>query len=121
MAVGAEDGHLVALNAETGAHLVTIKACGAPLSAVRFSPNGELLAIAAQTGSLYLYSVSRYGHTYKKFGKIPGRSDNLIHLDWNQRGDFLRTVSSESDLSYWNVTASKVWYSKRLEISPEFR
>ncbi len=114
VAVGTDDGHLVVLDGETGSHLVTIKACGAALPAVRYSPGGDLVALAAQTGSVYLYTVSRDGRHYKKFGKMAGRSQSLLHLDWNKKGDLLRTVSADNDVSFWNVKTSKVCIAPNL-------
>ena len=96
------------LDAESGAHVVTIKVCSSALTAVRFSPGGDTVALAAQSGAVYLYRAEREGRRYKKWGKMAGKSDALAHLDWNKNGDLLQTVGAEYDVAYWNVNTSRV-------------
>jgi len=47
----------VALDSENGAHAATVRVCAAPLNAIKFSKDGEILAAAASNGIVYLYKV----------------------------------------------------------------
>lgn len=60
---------------------------------------GELIAIASQNGSIYLFRVSRDGFSYKKSNKIRG-SQPLMQLDWSSDSNFLQTVTADYDLSF---------------------
>lgn len=117
LAAGSTEGHLVILNAESGVVAATIRVCGSPLSCVGYNPcktsnttdierttfivvlAGDLIAIASQNGSIYLFRVSRDGFSYKKSNKIRG-SQPLIQLDWSSDSNFLQTVTADYDLAF---------------------
>nr|XP_023030237.1 echinoderm microtubule-associated protein-like CG42247 [Leptinotarsa decemlineata] len=102
LAVGSTEGHLIIINSETGVVVNTIRVCGSPLNCVGFNPSGELIAIASQNGSIYLFRVSRDGYSYKKSNKIRG-SQGLMQMDWSSDSNFLQTVTADYDLSFWDV------------------
>lgn len=60
---------------------------------------GELIAIASQNGSIYLFRVSRDGFSYKKSNKIRG-SQPLMQMDWSSDSNFLQTVTADYDLAF---------------------
>lgn len=120
LAVGSTEGHLIIVNAETGVTAATIRVCGSPLTSVGYNPckflsknkafsesdtyknlfiAGEVIAIASQNGSIYLFRVSRDGFSYKKSNKIRG-SQPLMQLDWSTDSFFLQTVTADYDLSF---------------------
>nr|CAH7721546.1 unnamed protein product [Callosobruchus chinensis] len=102
LAVGSTEGHLIIINSETGVVVNTIRVCGSPLNCVGFNPSGELISIASQNGSIYLFRVSRDGFSYKKSNKIRG-SQPLMQMDWSTDSNFLQTVTADYDLSFWDV------------------
>ncbi|XP_062700192.1 echinoderm microtubule-associated protein-like CG42247 isoform X2 [Aedes albopictus] len=102
LAAGSSEGHLVVINAENGATMLTIRVCGSPLNCVEFNQVGDMIAIGSQNGSIYLFRVSRDGFSYKKINKIRG-SQPLTHLDWSSEGNFLQTVTIDFDLLFWDV------------------
>ncbi|BES89722.1 HELP motif [Nesidiocoris tenuis] len=102
LAAGSSEGHLVVLNAENGNIITTVRVCGSPLNCLGYSPGGDTLALGSQNGSVYLFRVSRDGYSYKKINKIRG-SQPLTQLDWSTDGSFLQTVTSEYDLTFWDV------------------
>ncbi|KAH1003387.1 hypothetical protein HUJ05_011311 [Dendroctonus ponderosae] len=102
LAAGSSEGHLLILNAETGQIVNTIRVCGSPLNCVGFNPSGELIAIASQNGSIYLFRVSRDGFSYKKANKIRG-SQPLMQVDWSSDSSYLQAVTADYDLSFWDV------------------
>nr|CAD7588554.1 unnamed protein product [Timema genevievae] len=102
LAAGSTEGHLVVLNAESGAPAATIRVCGSPLSCIGYNPAGDMIAIGSQNGSVYLFRVSRDGFSYKKSNKIRG-TQALNHLDWSTDGNYLQTVTADYDLAFWDV------------------
>ncbi|XP_058839557.1 echinoderm microtubule-associated protein-like CG42247 [Topomyia yanbarensis] len=102
LAAGSSEGHLVVINAENGATMLTIRVCGSPLNCVEFNQVGDMIAIGSQNGSIYLFRVSRDGFSYKKINKIRG-SQPLTHLDWSSEGNFLQSVTVDFDLLFWDV------------------
>ncbi|PSN34146.1 Echinoderm microtubule-associated-like protein [Blattella germanica] len=102
LAAGSTEGHLVVLNAENGAPVVTIRVCGSPLNCLGYNPAGDMIAIGSQNGSVYLFRVSRDGFSYKKWNKIRG-SQPLTQLDWSTDGCYLQTVTADYDLVFWDI------------------
>lgn len=126
LAAGSTEGHLLVLNAENGATMLTLRVCGSPLNCIAFNQGtkkrkcgsdgcvkrisfsvGDMIAMGSQNGSIYLFRVSRDGFSYKKVNKIRG-SQPLTHLDWSVDGCYLQTVTVDFDLlfcksSAWNV------------------
>ena len=45
IAAGTLDGHAVILNAENGSHITTLRVCGAPINALAYNRDGDVLAI----------------------------------------------------------------------------
>lgn len=45
IAAGTLDGHAVILNAENGAHITTLRVCGAPINALAYNREGDMLAL----------------------------------------------------------------------------
>ncbi|XP_056634123.1 echinoderm microtubule-associated protein-like CG42247 isoform X1 [Diorhabda sublineata] len=102
LAVGSTEGHLMIMNSETGVVVNTVRVCGSPLNCVGYNPTGDLIAIASQNGSIYLFRVSRDGYSYKKSNKIRG-AQPLMQLDWSSDSNFIQTVTADYDLSFWDV------------------
>ena len=107
VAVGTTDGHMIAISADSGAHVTTIRVCGAAISAVKFNLDGDVVAAASNNGSIYLYKVSRDGNAYKKLGKMSD-GQQLAEVDWDQSGDYLQTSSRDFNLQFWNASSYKV-------------
>ena len=56
-----------------------------------------MLAVGAQTGSVYPYKVGRDGLVYVKFGPMQG-SQPLTQLDWSTDGEYLQAVTVDHEL-----------------------
>ncbi|KAL1502858.1 hypothetical protein ABEB36_007938 [Hypothenemus hampei] len=102
LVAGSTEGHLLVFNSESGQLLNTLRVCGSPLNCIGFNPSGDMLAIASQNGSVYLFRASRDGFSYKKANKIRG-SQPLMQMDWSSDSSFLQTVTADYDLSFWDV------------------
>ena len=70
----------------------TIRVCTVPLSSVSFNRDGDAVALASQTGTVYLFDATRDGYAYKKSGKV-NCGHNLQSLDWSEDGDHIQVKS----------------------------
>ncbi|XP_058985110.1 echinoderm microtubule-associated protein-like CG42247 [Musca domestica] len=102
LAAGSTEGHLLVINCENGAVMLTLRVCGSPINCVSFNQVGDMIAMGSQNGSIYLFRVSRDGFSYKKVNKIRG-SQPLTHLDWSMDGNFVQTVTIDFDLLFWDA------------------
>lgn len=102
LAAGSSEGHLLIINSDNGASMLTLRVCGSPLNCIAYNLVGDMIAIGSQNGSIYLFRVSRDGYSYKKVNKIRG-AQPLTHMDWSIDGCYLQTVTSEFDLLFWDV------------------
>ena len=108
LAVGTSDGHMIVLTEDSGSHVTTIRMCGSSITALKFNIFGDLVAGASQSGSIYLYKVSRDGFAYKKFSKMSG-GQMLSQLDWDSAGENIRTSSSSDfSLTFWSSQTNKI-------------
>ncbi|KAL7734998.1 hypothetical protein ACLKA6_011262 [Drosophila palustris] len=102
LAAGSTEGHLLVINCDNGAVMLTLRVCGSPLNCVSYNQVGDMIAMGSQNGSIYLFRVSRDGFSYKKVNKIRG-SQPLTHLDWSMDGNFVQTVTIDFDLLFWDA------------------
>ncbi|KAI9587257.1 hypothetical protein GQX74_003104 [Glossina fuscipes] len=129
LAAGSTEGHLLVINCENGAVMLTLRVCGSPINCVAYNQGtikvetyfyntgkimnqaislfemisvGDMIAMGSQNGSIYLFRVSRDGFSYKKVNKIRG-SQPLTHLDWSMDGNFVQTVTIDFDLLFWDA------------------
>ncbi|XP_037881287.1 echinoderm microtubule-associated protein-like CG42247 isoform X1 [Glossina fuscipes] len=102
LAAGSTEGHLLVINCENGAVMLTLRVCGSPINCVAYNQVGDMIAMGSQNGSIYLFRVSRDGFSYKKVNKIRG-SQPLTHLDWSMDGNFVQTVTIDFDLLFWDA------------------
>jgi WD40 repeat protein len=76
------------------------------MTALAFADDGKTVAAAAENGTLYIYTSTSDGRSYKKLAKMGGGSE-LAHVDWNRKGDIVQTVSVDYKLEFWNVKGNK--------------
>ena len=57
VAAGTLDGHAVILNAETGAHITTLRVCGAPINAIAYNRGGDMLALGKDFYIFFTYAT----------------------------------------------------------------
>jgi len=68
------------------------------VSAIKFSPDGEYLAVA-RVSELDMYSVKNW----KYLGKCTGHSGVIIHIDWSEDSRVLQTDSNAYEHLYWSL------------------
>ncbi|XP_055594510.1 echinoderm microtubule-associated protein-like 2 isoform X2 [Uranotaenia lowii] len=74
------------------------------IQTIKFSPDGNLLALGSKDGCIYIYQCTKALHRFSKIGKCTGHSSFISHIDWSKDSQVLRTNSGDYELLYWNPT-----------------
>ncbi|XP_005390481.1 PREDICTED: echinoderm microtubule-associated protein-like 1 isoform X6 [Chinchilla lanigera] len=107
VAVGTLTGRWFVFDTETK-DLVTVHTDGnEQLSVMRYSPDGNFLAIGSHDNSIYIYGVGDNGRKYTRVGKCSGHSSFISHLDWSVDSQFLVSNSGDYEILYWVPSACK--------------
>ncbi|XP_058015918.1 echinoderm microtubule-associated protein-like 3 isoform X4 [Ahaetulla prasina] len=101
--VGLSTGRWLVLDTETRQVLSSYTDGNEQLSVVRYSPDGEFLAIGSHDNFIYIYSVEEKEHKYTRFGRCTGHSSFITHLDWSKDGKFIMSNSGDYEILYWEV------------------
>ncbi|NXU48193.1 EMAL1 protein, partial [Turnix velox] len=107
VAVGTLTGRWFVFDTETK-DLVTVHTDGnEQLSVMRYSPDGNFLAIGSHDNCIYIYGVSENGRKYTRIGKCSGHSSFITHLDWSVNSQYLMSNSGDYEILYWIPSACK--------------
>nr|XP_056709443.1 echinoderm microtubule-associated protein-like 3 [Euleptes europaea] len=113
--VGLSTGRWVVLDTETQQVLSAYTDGNEQLSVVRYSPDGEFLAIGSHDNFIYIYSVGESEHKYTRFGRCMGHSSFITHLDWSKDGKFIMSNSGDYEILYWDVAGGCKLLRNRFE------
>ncbi|KAL8184246.1 UNVERIFIED_CONTAM: Echinoderm microtubule-associated protein-like 3 [Gekko kuhli] len=113
--VGLNTGRWVVMDTETRQVLLTNTDGNEQLSVVRYSPDGDFLAIGSHDNFIYIYSVEESEHKYTRFGRCTGHSSFITHLDWSKDGKFIMSNSGDYEILYWDVAGGCKLLRNRFE------
>ncbi|XP_034239530.1 echinoderm microtubule-associated protein-like 2 isoform X6 [Thrips palmi] len=116
--VGCVTGHWFALDSQTR-EIFTTHADGAePIQVIKFSPNGQFLALGSRDNNVYIYQCGGDTRKYNRVGRCMterkrkrsssltsflGHSSFITHLDWSADSQLLRSNSGDYEVLYWNA------------------
>ncbi|XP_063040527.1 echinoderm microtubule-associated protein-like 1 isoform X2 [Engraulis encrasicolus] len=107
VAIGTQTGRWLVLDTETK-DLVTVHTDGnEQLSVMRYSPDGNFLAIGSHDNYIYIYAVAENGKKYSRVGKCSGHSSFITHLDWSVDSQYLVSNSGDYEILYWIPSVCK--------------
>lgn len=67
---------------------------------MRFSPTGDILALACRDSLVHLLSVQ---NDFKRVGVCRGHSSHVTHLDFSHDGHVLMTNDAARDVLFWDI------------------
>uniref|UniRef100_A0A452H305 Uncharacterized protein n=1 Tax=Gopherus agassizii TaxID=38772 RepID=A0A452H305_9SAUR len=115
VAVGLNTGRWLVLDTETRQVLSGGSDGNEQLSVVRYSPDGEFLAIGSHDNFIYIYSVGDGERKYSRFGRCTGHSSFITHLDWSKDSKFIMSNSGDYEILYWDVAGGCKLLRNRFE------
>jgi len=66
---------------------------------MRYSPNGDTLAVGGHDNAVYIYSVP----SYELKTKFTAHASSIIALDWSADSMILRSLDEAFDMIFWNM------------------
>uniref|UniRef100_A0A3P8TFW1 EMAP like 2 n=1 Tax=Amphiprion percula TaxID=161767 RepID=A0A3P8TFW1_AMPPE len=107
LAVGTMTGRWLVLDTDTR-DLVSMHTDGNEIiSNVKYSPDGNFLAVASHDNFVYIYAVTENGRKYSRVGKCTGHSSFVTHLDWSKDSKYLVTNSGDYEILFWEASNGK--------------
>ena len=93
-------GAYVVINEEDMVLIHEARDSTSPICLVKYSPEGETLAVAAADGSVYLYAVL---DEFELIGRCVRHTTPVTHLDFSSDGEWIRTNSAAKELCFFNA------------------
>ena len=109
LAVGCESGNFYiydTINLKLKFKISNKESQKSEIQIVKYSPNGELLAVAGIDGNnkgtmhIFLYETKK---RYNLFKKLRGHTSRINHLDFSEDGEYIQSCSSSYELLYHSV------------------
>uniref|UniRef100_A0A4W5QUJ8 EMAP like 2 n=1 Tax=Hucho hucho TaxID=62062 RepID=A0A4W5QUJ8_9TELE len=100
LAVGTMTGRWLVLDTDTQ-DLVYMHTDGNEIiSNVKYSPDGNFLAVGSHDNFVYIYAVTENGKKYSRVGKCTGHSSFVTHLDWSVDSQYIVTNSGDYEILF---------------------
>lgn len=93
-------GTFVILSEEELTFLYEAKDSNKSISIMKYSPDGETLAVGADDGVIYLYAVN---DEYELIGRCLRHSSSVRHIDFSHDGEWLRSNSISRELYFFSA------------------
>ncbi|XP_071212923.1 echinoderm microtubule-associated protein-like 2 isoform X3 [Salvelinus alpinus] len=107
LAVGTMTGRWLVLDTDTQ-DLVYMHTDGNEIiSNVKYSPDGNFLAVGSHDNFVYIYAVMENGKKYSRVGKCTGHSSFVTHLDWSVDSQYIVTNSGDYEILFWEASSGK--------------
>uniref|UniRef100_A0A665TWS9 EMAP like 2 n=1 Tax=Echeneis naucrates TaxID=173247 RepID=A0A665TWS9_ECHNA len=120
LAVGTMTGRWLVLDTDTR-DLVSMHTDGNEIiSNVKYSPDGNFLAVASHDNFVYIYSVTENGRKYSRVGKCTGHSSFVTHLDWSADSQYLVTNSGDYEILFYVKSGRCPWKNVNIDCSLYF-
>ncbi|CAL4071755.1 unnamed protein product [Meganyctiphanes norvegica] len=101
--VGCVNGKWLIINLETKEIISEHQDGDEPIQVLKFSPNGEYLAVGSRDNFIYVYKYDAETKEISKVGKCQGHSSFITHLDWSRDSELIQSNSGDYELLYWNA------------------
>lgn len=104
LAIGTDKGELFIYDALLLQLNLSKKDRKHPISEIKFSPNGEYLAVGCVDFLIYIYDVNK---NFKILKKMKGHVSRVTHLDFSEDSQVCQSNSTSYDLLYHSISSGK--------------
>jgi len=102
--IGMSSGRWMVLDAATREIYGLQQDGSEPIQIVKFSPNGNFLALGSRDNIIYIYQVMEKYKKLSRMGRCMGHSSSLTHLDWSKDSTYIQSTSGDHELLFWNAS-----------------
>jgi len=104
LAIGTDKGELMIYDANSLQIKLSNKDRKNPISELKFSPNGEYLAVGGVDFLIYIYDVKK---NFKILQRMKGHVSRVTHLDFSEDSEICQSNSTSYDLLYHSISSGK--------------
>ena len=97
-------GDVTVFNPQTGQALLELPAQGAPVNRIDYAPNGEMLATAADDGSVYLWDAG----SGELLHTLTGHQNRVTQVVFSPDSSWLVTGGGDNTLRRWDSTSGEL-------------
>lgn len=108
-----KEGAFIALSGEDLTLLYEARDSRLAIADIKFSPNGEKIAMASHDGSVYVYDFKKY----RSKAKCRGHSGKVMHVDFSSNSQFLMSNCSNGELLFWDSDGGELQPPKNVKIT----
>jgi len=101
--VGTTTGKWVVLDVNTREVFGVHQDGSEPVSVVKFSPDGCMLALGSRDNAIYMYQVKENYRKFNRLGRCMGHSGLVTNLDWATDSQHIRSNSVDHEVLFWNA------------------
>ncbi|CAG9326453.1 unnamed protein product [Blepharisma stoltei] len=103
LVVGFKDGSFTIIDLNSWEIITQKKNRKEEISDVKFSPDGEKLAVGSHDNFIDIYTVS----DFNRIAICKGHSSYITHFDWSQDSNFLHSNCGAYELLFWDANTGK--------------
>ncbi len=107
LASGGSDNELQIWNVDTGKRVALLTGHDAPVTALAFSENGDLLASGDDVGHCSLWERDPQSGSWTLSHNLLGHSRSIVALEFTQGDQLLVSASGDNTCGVWNVATGK--------------
>jgi len=104
LAVGCMNGFVLIINPTNFNLIQTLKDRTKQISDIKFSPNGELLAVGAHDAETFVYNVKK---NFKIQCKARGHHSTITHIDFAEDSQFFQSNCTSYELLFFSTSTGK--------------
>uniref|UniRef100_A0A8B9D2A6 EMAP like 5 n=2 Tax=Anser TaxID=8842 RepID=A0A8B9D2A6_9AVES len=109
LALGMKDGSFTVLRVRDMTEVVHIKDRKEAIHELKYSPDGNFLAVGSNDSSVDIYGVVQ---RYKKIGECIGSLSFITHMDWSSDSKYLQTNDGNGKRLFYRMPSGKEVSSK---------
>lgn len=109
LAIGMEDGSAALIEANNTSLRVysTWKHSSSRVNDIKFSPDGQLLAVASSDSNIYLYRTENK-KTYRRHAVCRGHTEGVTHFDFSLNSQYIQSNGEDKAIIFWDIKGNRI-------------